>query len=157
MKCDQVPMQQEEFRDMIREGLSCKVYQTPDLKSLLPTTTIPLLHYFDYGRSIADKYERHGWQMDWLQIIRLHLQDRLYVMNPPPKIEGYAQLIQYVDTAVDILWPDTRIQAVHGGWVRAAEIEWDQIAVKPVTEVPPPATTIVSATGEEISLSDIPF
>lgn len=75
VKLDNVPMDEDEFRGMILEGLRCKVTQNSDLQQALKTSVLPLEHYFVYGHTaVVNRRDKHGWQLDFLTALRQELQ-----------------------------------------------------------------------------------
>lgn len=75
-----VSMGDEEFRDIIREGLICKISQTPALLSDFMSSTLPFRHYFVYGgrQDVVVEKENHRWQMEFLEQLRACLQSRAH-------------------------------------------------------------------------------
>jgi hypothetical protein len=73
VKCDPVPIPEEEFHDMIREGMRCKIAQNPRLMNLFRLSKLPFVHYFVYGGKVVHK-DKHDWQMEWLEQIRREYQ-----------------------------------------------------------------------------------
>lgn len=72
-KCECVPMEESEFRDMIIQGTRCKIEQSPMLMTALKESTLPLAHYYEYGGK-AVSAEKHRWQIDTLEAIRRELR-----------------------------------------------------------------------------------
>ncbi len=74
-KLEVVRMDTEEFEDIIRSGLTCKVEQNPDLLDMLVANTLPLTHYYvmQYGDYPPVQVEspEHQWQLDHLNSIRM--------------------------------------------------------------------------------------
>jgi hypothetical protein len=68
-----VEMDEAEFRKIICEAFRCKIEQHPKLKEAFTRSTLPLEHYFVYGRNmetIVDQRKKHGWQTDFLEQLR---------------------------------------------------------------------------------------
>lgn len=169
---EMVPVPDSEFRDMIREGLSYKVYQNKAVREGLADSKLPLEHYFVYGKDadiVVNQGIKHYWQLVWLDLIRMHLQKRIVVMG-------------------EQLMPDTQVKMADGSFCRAGDIEpGDELAdaneasisntvVAPIdlvqladgswkaaAELQPGDALMVSEKGEavvdrvEITPDDIPF
>lgn len=72
-KLARVEMDEAEFRKIICDAFRCKLDQHPKLKEAFTRSTLPLEHYFVYGRNmetIVDQRKKHGWQTDYLEQLR---------------------------------------------------------------------------------------
>lgn len=70
VKCDPVPMPDEEFRVMIVRGFRCKITQNAKLLELFINSSLPFVHYFVYGGKHVVLQAKHEWQMQALEALR---------------------------------------------------------------------------------------
>ena len=78
-KLEVIRMDPEEFQEIIRQGLTCKVEQHPDLLDMLLTSVLPLAHYYVMQRGdkpIQVIVPEHQWQLDHLQSLRTKWSSR---------------------------------------------------------------------------------
>jgi len=65
-------MDEEEFKQLIREGLRAKVEQNPQILNLLKLSALPFEHYYVYGsdNDVVVNKPNHDWQMRYLEALR---------------------------------------------------------------------------------------
>lgn len=68
---------EDEFQDLIREGLRLKLEQNPGLLAAFINSKLPFVHYFVYPGNVVKK-EKHNWQMEYLEELR-----REFKQTPP--------------------------------------------------------------------------
>lgn len=76
-KLPAVPMDEEEFHQIIRDGIRAKIEQNQRLRRQFVESTLPFLHYYVYGKNndvIVNK-DNHRWQMDFLEQLRDELRE----------------------------------------------------------------------------------
>lgn len=90
-KLEQVPIPEDEFREGILEALRCKIEQNPDIAVALKNSHLPLEHYFVYGHNvIVNQGQKHGWQLQFLQMLRHELQGG-------PKVVDALNMVEMAD------------------------------------------------------------
>lgn len=105
---ESVPLPESEFHDMIREGLSYKVFQNKAVREALADSRLPLEHYFVYGKDadvVVNRGIKHYWQLIWLDLIRKFLRKELVLVEPS-----------------DLLLPDTMVVMADGSHQRAGDV-----------------------------------
>lgn len=80
MKLPKVEIDEEEFKNLIREAVRLKIEQNPPLKKEFIESTLPFMHYFVYGRDAIRDNPKHAWQMEWLEQLRTEMRAE---MTPP--------------------------------------------------------------------------
>lgn len=68
-----VPMDEDEFRKIIREAIHAKVMQNPDLYKEFIESELPFVHYYVYGSKVIPK-DKHHWQMEYLEQLRSEIK-----------------------------------------------------------------------------------
>jgi hypothetical protein len=61
-----------DFKELIIEGIRCKLLQNPDILAELKKNTLPLAHYYVYGTTtykVVEKPEQQ-WQLDAIEAVR---------------------------------------------------------------------------------------
>jgi hypothetical protein len=83
MQFEMIPMDDEEFKDQIRQAIRCKIEQNADILAAFLANPLPYFHYYVYGKAadvIVDKPE-HRWQMEYLHQLRAELLDVRHQKN----------------------------------------------------------------------------
>lgn len=73
MRLEFVFRPEDEFQELMREAIRCKIEQNLELRAAFVASTLPFDHYFVYPGNIVKK-EKHRWQMDWLEELRREMQ-----------------------------------------------------------------------------------
>lgn len=79
-----IPMEEEDFRQLVREAMRCKIEQNPAIRRLFVESTLPFDHYYvcferDFRepsgyRTWPVKKKKHQWQLDFLEQLRCEMQ-----------------------------------------------------------------------------------
>lgn len=67
----------EGFEEKIKAAISAKIYQNPDLERALKESTLPLEHYYCYGKDgnyRVIELPKYRWMVDHIESIRTALQ-----------------------------------------------------------------------------------
>lgn len=77
LKYDVVEMDPVEFEELIKEAVHLKIQQNVSLKRALRDSTLPLAHYYVYGRNdeIVREVEGQDWFLETLESIRKSLKE----------------------------------------------------------------------------------
>ncbi len=68
-----VPIEDDEFKTLICQGITAKIRQNPTLEKMLAESQLPLTHYLVYGSKVVP-LPQHSWQMECLEDLRRELK-----------------------------------------------------------------------------------
>lgn len=76
---DIASVHKDDFEEVVREAIFCKIIQNPEVAVLLANCDLPLVHYYYYGeRDQAPKVipiKQYDWMLDEMDIIRTMLKE----------------------------------------------------------------------------------